>query len=66
FRSLQPPTQCPPFRSISPAARILNSPFTSANDYPRLSSHLGFDPSKSMTHIKYTSATATRSTTKPT
>uniref|UniRef100_A0A5K3FE24 Uncharacterized protein n=1 Tax=Mesocestoides corti TaxID=53468 RepID=A0A5K3FE24_MESCO len=50
MRSLQPPTQSPPFRSMSPAARILNSSLISANDYPGLSSHLGLDVSTSMTH----------------
>uniref|UniRef100_A0A5K3FC44 Movement protein n=1 Tax=Mesocestoides corti TaxID=53468 RepID=A0A5K3FC44_MESCO len=51
IRPLQPPTQRPSFRSLSPAARIINSPPISSNDYPRLSSHLGLNVGTSMTHI---------------
>uniref|UniRef100_A0A5K3G3R4 Secreted protein n=1 Tax=Mesocestoides corti TaxID=53468 RepID=A0A5K3G3R4_MESCO len=45
-----PPTQGSPFRSMSPAARILNSPFISPNIYLGASPHLGLDVSACMTH----------------
>uniref|UniRef100_A0A5K3ETS6 Uncharacterized protein n=1 Tax=Mesocestoides corti TaxID=53468 RepID=A0A5K3ETS6_MESCO len=44
------PTQGPPIRSISPAARTPNSPLSCANIYHGLSSHLGLDVSSSITH----------------
>uniref|UniRef100_A0A5K3FU28 Ovule protein n=1 Tax=Mesocestoides corti TaxID=53468 RepID=A0A5K3FU28_MESCO len=46
IRSPQPPTRAPPFRSISPAARNLNSSLISTNIYPGLT----FDGNSSMTH----------------
>uniref|UniRef100_A0A5K3G3P5 Uncharacterized protein n=1 Tax=Mesocestoides corti TaxID=53468 RepID=A0A5K3G3P5_MESCO len=50
IRSLQPPSQGPPFRSVWPAARILNSPLIHINIYLGFSSHLGLDVSACMTH----------------
>uniref|UniRef100_A0A5K3FLL9 Uncharacterized protein n=1 Tax=Mesocestoides corti TaxID=53468 RepID=A0A5K3FLL9_MESCO len=49
IRSLQPPTQGPPFCSISQAARILNSPLIHTDIYPGLSSQLDLDVSPPMT-----------------
>uniref|UniRef100_A0A5K3FR99 Ovule protein n=1 Tax=Mesocestoides corti TaxID=53468 RepID=A0A5K3FR99_MESCO len=45
-----PPTQGSPFRSMSPAARILTFPLIRKNIYLGVSSHLGFDVSACMTH----------------
>uniref|UniRef100_A0A5K3FW54 Ovule protein n=1 Tax=Mesocestoides corti TaxID=53468 RepID=A0A5K3FW54_MESCO len=50
IRFLQLPTQGPHFHSMSPAARILNSPLIGTNIYPKLSSHLGLDFGSSLTH----------------
>uniref|UniRef100_A0A5K3EY98 Uncharacterized protein n=1 Tax=Mesocestoides corti TaxID=53468 RepID=A0A5K3EY98_MESCO len=50
IRSLQPPTQGFPFHSLSPAARILNSPLIRTNIYPELSSHPCLDVSTSINH----------------
>uniref|UniRef100_A0A5K3FDQ9 Uncharacterized protein n=1 Tax=Mesocestoides corti TaxID=53468 RepID=A0A5K3FDQ9_MESCO len=45
-----PPTQGSPFRSMSPAARILNSPLINTDIYRGVSPHLGLDVSACMTH----------------
>uniref|UniRef100_A0A5K3EZQ6 Uncharacterized protein n=1 Tax=Mesocestoides corti TaxID=53468 RepID=A0A5K3EZQ6_MESCO len=45
-----PPTQGSPFRSMSPAARILNSPLICTNIYLGVSPHLGLDVNACMTH----------------
>uniref|UniRef100_A0A5K3FYN2 Secreted protein n=1 Tax=Mesocestoides corti TaxID=53468 RepID=A0A5K3FYN2_MESCO len=45
----QSPTQGSPFRSLSTAARILNSPLIHTDSYRGLSSHLGLDVSTCMT-----------------
>uniref|UniRef100_A0A5K3F0C9 Ovule protein n=1 Tax=Mesocestoides corti TaxID=53468 RepID=A0A5K3F0C9_MESCO len=50
IRSLHPPKQGSPFRTTSPAARILNFPFIRTNIYLKLSSHLGINASSCMTH----------------
>uniref|UniRef100_A0A5K3FRS5 Uncharacterized protein n=1 Tax=Mesocestoides corti TaxID=53468 RepID=A0A5K3FRS5_MESCO len=49
-RPLQPPTQGSPFRSMSPATRIPNSPLIHTDIYLGLPSYLGLDVSASMTY----------------
>uniref|UniRef100_A0A5K3EJL9 Secreted protein n=1 Tax=Mesocestoides corti TaxID=53468 RepID=A0A5K3EJL9_MESCO len=43
-------TPAPPFHSLSPAVRILNSRLISTNIYPGLSLHLGLDVGACRTH----------------